>query len=282
MKLVLSYSVLGWDSIGDSVVSVYIVAFVCEIVIVKAKQIMQLKKTGSIWLKPKEGRRDIVEKVCKMLLSFYGMSRLGNPKDSLNDLIFIIISNKTTPEIARLLYARLRNEYKDWEQLVDVPSNQRKLRAILRPGGLSRVKSKQIWYLLKKIKRDFGKCSLRQLRRLEDVEVHDYLISLPGVSDKVAKCVMMYTMGREVLPVDAHVHRVSRRLGWTTRKRADQSHEELEALVKPQYRYNFHVNCIQHGRMICLPQVPLCDICPIKNYCEYYSTLGNGIFSTET
>lgn len=236
---------------------------------------MRLKKTGSIWLKPEEERLETVEKVCKLLFDFYGTSRLGNPKNSVNDLIFIIISNKTTPEIARFLYKRLRNEYKDWEQLIEVPSNQKKLRAVLRPGGLSRVKSKQIWYLLKKIKRDFGKCSLRHLRRLEDSEVHDYLIGLPGVSDKVAKCVMMYTMGREVLPVDAHVHRVTRRLGWTTRKRADQSHEELEALVKPQYRYNFHVNCIQHGRIICLPQVPLCDICPIKNYCEYYSKLGN-------
>ena len=99
------------------------------------------------------------------------------------------------------------------------------------------------------------------------------LITLPGVSDKVAKCVMMYTMGKQVLPVDAHVHRVTRRLGWTSRKRADQTHEELEALIRPEQRYNFHVNCIQHGRLICIPHTPICNICPVNQYCEYYAKM---------
>jgi endonuclease III len=232
---------------------------------------MRLKKTGSIWLRTEDERSEIVEEVCKSLLYFYGTSRLGNPKDPVSDLVFIIISNKTTPEMARLIYKRLRSQFVNWEYLIAVPSNQKKLRTLIRPAGLSRVKSKQIWYALNKIRRDFGRCSLQKLKKMGDVDVHEYLIGLRGVSDKVAKCVMMYTMGRQVLPVDAHVHRVARRLGWTSRKRADQSHEELEALVAPSYRYNYHVNCIQHGRIICLPQVPLCDICPIKRFCEYYA-----------
>lgn len=42
-----------------------------------------------------------------------------------------------------------------------------------------------------------------------------------GVSLKVAKCVMMYALGAEVLPVDCQFHRVTKRLG------------ELEAMVLP-------------------------------------------------
>lgn len=234
---------------------------------------MRLKITGSIWQKSAKERSQIVGKVCKRLFDFYGTSRLGNPKDPVSDLIFIIVSNKTTSEMAKLIYKRIKEEFGDWDSLIKSPSNQRKLRMLLRPAGLSRIKSKQIWYSLNQIKRDFGKCSLQEIKRKDDAEVHNYLIALPGVSDKVAKCVMMYTMGRQVLPVDAHVHRVTRRLGWTSRKRADQSHEELEALVAPTYRYNFHVNCIQHGRMICLPQIPICNICPVNRYCEYYAEI---------
>lgn len=232
---------------------------------------MKLKKTGSIWLKLEEDRLRIVRRVCEELLDFYGTSRLGNPKDPVSDLIFIIISNKTTPEMARQVYGWIKEEFQDWESLIKSPHNQKVLRSLLRPAGLSTIKSKQIWGSLKKIKIDFGKCSLRTMKNMGDDEIHDYLIDLPGVSDKVAKCVMMYTMGRQVLPVDAHVHRVTRRLGWTTRKRADQSHEELEALVEPDRRYNFHVNCIQHGRMLCRPELPLCNSCPISQYCEYYA-----------
>ena len=98
---------------------------------------MKLKITGSIWLKSEEERSQIVEKVCKGLLDFYGTSRLGNPKESVSDLVFIIVSNKTTSEMAKLIYKRIRAEFGNWENLMKSPSNQRKLRIILRPAGLS-------------------------------------------------------------------------------------------------------------------------------------------------
>jgi hypothetical protein len=91
-----------------------------------------------------------------------------------------------------------------------------------------------------------------------------------GVSDKVARCVMMYTMEFEVLPVDAHVHRVARRLGWTNQERPEHSHEELEALVPPNLRYTFHVDCVAHGRELCRPIHPRCSPCALKLQCVYY------------
>jgi endonuclease-3 len=82
--------------------------------------------------------------------------------------------------------------------------------------------------------------------------------------------VAMYTMGAKVLPVDAHVHRVATRLGWTARKRADQCHEELEFVVPPNWRYVFHVGCVLHGRSICRPKQPRCLKCCVNRYCEYF------------
>ncbi len=94
-------------------------------------------------------------------------------------------------------------------------------------------------------------------------ETGELLVSLPGVSEKVAKCIMMYTLNHRVLPVDVHVHRVVSRLGWTKRKRADQCHQELESLVPPRWRYAFHVGCVLHGRAVCRAQKPLCGNCSI-------------------
>ena len=57
------------------------------------------------------------------------------------------------------------------------------------------------------------------------------------MADKVSRCVMVYTMGFEVLPVDAHMHRVAKRLGWTKIDRPEKSHDELEALPWRSWTY---------------------------------------------
>jgi endonuclease III len=203
-----------------------------------------------------------------LLRETYGISDLGNPPDPLDDLIFIILSNKTGPSRARKTYEMIKTAYPNWEDVVQRPIED--LQSILRPSGLSLVKSQQIYRALQKIKTDFGECDLWGLEKLSTAEAQDYLTSLAGVSEKVAKCVLMYTLHREVLPVDSHVHRIAKRLGWTARKRADQSHLELEALVPGENRFAFHVNCIMHGRVVCRAIRPLCDKCIINNFCDYF------------
>ena len=227
-----------------------------------------LKKTALIWRQPAASRARIVREVCTRLRSTYGAPRLGNPRDPLDDLVYIVVSNKTSPGMARLTYRRLKASYDSWDSAVDAGVGL--LRSILKPAGLSGVKARQLRAAFRKIRRDFGRCDLRALRKGSVPDAHAYLVGLPGVSDKVAKCVMMYTMGARVLPVDAHLHRIATRLGWTARKRADQCHEELECLVPPGRRYALHVDCVLHGREICRPENPACEKCCINRYCEYF------------
>jgi endonuclease III len=229
------------------------------------------RKTGPIWRRPLQVRNRIAQKVCEQLRADYGMPRLGNPKDPLDDLVYIVISNKTSPRIARLTYRRLKMRFGSWDEVL--ASRAEVLHPILRPAGLWRIKARQLRATFKKIREDFGTCDLKALRNVGEDSAHEYLVALPGVSDKVAKCVMMYTMGASVLPVDAHVHRIATRLGWTARRRADQSHEELEALVPPDFRYVFHVGCVLHGRNICRPEKPACQQCCINHFCEYFRKL---------
>lgn len=217
---------------------------------------------------PKRSRDRIVQRVCDLLEIQYQTPRHGNPKNSLDDLVYIVLSNKTSPATAKRVYRELKERFPRWNDVVR--SRASTLERVLRPAGLSRVKSRQICSALAKIESDFGSCTLRQLRRLSTIEAEAYLTRLPGVSDKVAKCVLMYTCAAAVLPVDSHVHRVARRLGWTVRKRADQCHGDLEGLVPPNRRYAFHVNCIAHGRAVCRPAKPACERCCINMYCLYY------------
>lgn len=229
---------------------------------------MATRRTGCIWNYSARSRSGIARRVCETLAGAYGRPRFGNPTNPLDDLVYVVLSNKTGPDVSKRTFRNLKWRYATWEELLTARAAE--TRRLLKPAGLSAVKSRQIRSALRKIRRDFGRCSLSRLRRLSAEEAEAYLTSLDGVSLKVAKCVMMYALGFEVLPVDAHVHRIAVRLGWTARKRADQCHEELESVIAPQYRFGFHVACIAHGRAVCRPAKPLCDCCVIRTYCEYF------------
>ena len=217
-------------------------------------------------------RGQIVRRVCERLESQYGRPRLGNPRDPTDDLVFVILSNRTAPHTAVSTFGALKQAFASWQELLEAPIVS--VRRVLRPAGLSGVKTRQIRAAFRRIKKDWGVIDLAPLCDLSPLEAEAYLISLPGVSEKVAKCVMMYTLHCDVLPVDVHVHRIATRLGWVDRKRADQCHRELEFLVPPRRRFAFHVDCVVHGRSVCRPENPACGSCLIRKYCRYRDEIG--------
>ena len=232
-------------------------------------------RTGRIWSRQRRSRDSLVRRVCTRLRNAYGLPRLGNPKDPLDDLIFIVLSNRTSSTAAVDVYSKLKREFGVWDHVLD--QSPSRLQSELQPLGLARKRSRQLRAALRAIRERWGSCDLAPLRDQGDEEVHNYLTSLPGVSDKVAKCVMMYTLNRAVLPVDTHVYRVSARLGWVQRKRADQCHEELESLVPADLRHSFHVTCIAHGRAVCRARQPLCEWCVVRRDCNLYKSCGGAL-----
>ena len=209
-----------------------------------------------------------VRAVVARLRAAYGVPRHGNPRRPLDDLFFILLSNKTSPQSARRVYKALRRAYPSWKRITS--RELRRLRILLEPAGLSKIRAAQVVGIIEGLREQFGGVTLAPLRYVSAAEAEASLTTLPGVSEKVAKCVMMYTLGSPVLPVDTHVHRIATRLGWTSRKRADQCHDELESIVPPSLRYSFHVTCVAHGRAVCRPTDPNCPSCVVRRFCAYY------------
>lgn len=206
-----------------------------------------------------------VRAICARLKRTYGLPRHGNPTDPLDDLIYVVLSNRSTAAAVDRVFSTLRNAYPSWDALADVDESD--LYQIIRPLGFGRLRSAQIITLLREIRCRLGSCDLRPLAALPSDRTEAFLTSLAGVSTKVAKCVMMYTLNHSVLPVDVHVHRIARRLGWVKAKRPDQTYESLEAIVPKALRYTFHVGCISHGRLICRGAEPKCDECVLSSVC---------------
>lgn len=207
-------------------------------------------------------------KVSRLLHAAYGSPRHGNKTNPLDELIFIILSLMTTHHSFNRVYAHLKKEVRSWDSLTTLPVG--KLRDLIKEGGLSDQKARRIKEIAKRIHNDFGKVTLAPLKFMETEDAEKYLVSLPGVGVKTAKCILMYSLDRPVLPVDTHVWRLAKRLELIGRKVSySKVHEEIEKIVRPPDRYSFHVNALSHGRVVCQALVPRCSICFLNKICPY-------------
>ncbi len=194
-----------------------------------------------------------------------------NRKDPLDELLFIICSTKTSEASYRSTFRSLKETFPTHLRIAEAPAEY-----IARPilsGGLSNQKAKAIRELLDVIVSKFGGPTLKPLRKMSDADAEAFLLSLPGVGKKVARCVLMYSLGRQVFPVDTHCWRIARRLDWVRPTQKDmhcapRDMDRLQAKIPPELRYSLHVNMLSLGREICTPSAPRCNECPIAAWCR--------------
>jgi endonuclease III len=200
-------------------------------------------------------------------LAVYGNNRHYNRDDVLEELVFIILSAQTESYLYRQTFEDLRERFPTWESMLEAAEEE--IEAAIRRGGLARKKASQLKRALEKIKADTGALSLDFLQDLSDEDALRYLTSLAGIGNKSAACIMMYSLDRQVFPVDTHVWRVCRRLGLTppVPKPTDAQERELESRVPEGIRYSLHVNMVSHGQQTCTTYWPKCDSCVLADIC---------------
>ncbi|MFO7641222.1 MAG: endonuclease III [Candidatus Competibacteraceae bacterium] len=194
-----------------------------------------------------------------------------NLKDPLDELLFIICSTKTAEGSYRATFDQLKAVFPTPRDLAEAPAEY-----IARPlaaGGLSGTKSRAIRALLDTLIDRFGAPTLEPLRDMSDRDAEAFLTSLPEVGKKVARCVLLYALGRPVFPVDTHCWRIARRLGWVRSTQKDgrcvpRDADRLQAKIPPELRFSLHVNLISLGREICTARNPNCAACPIAPWCR--------------
>lgn len=196
----------------------------------------------------------------------YGVSRLGNPSDPLDDLIFIILSSRTRGIVYQEIFGLIKRKYSSWDRILKIGPDD--LEKHLRRGGLSRKKAGQIYQILSILKERCGEVSLDVLNEMSDGEAEKFLINLPGIGLKTARCVLMYALGRQVFPVDAHIIRILSYFGLINSNiRPEYAQDALQNIVPKGLRYSLHVNLVTHGRETCIPGHPLCGRCVLRDIC---------------
>lgn len=186
--------------------------------------------------------------------------------DPLEELILTVLSQHTSDVNAERAFEALRAAFPTWDAVVRAPT--RSVADAIRSGGLADTKAPRIQAILREVEARLGAFDLSSLEELSDDEARAELVSLPGVGPKTAAVVLSFSLGRDAMPVDTHVHRVTRRLGLvppnTSAERADRL---LHELVPDGLRTPLHVALIRLGREICKAPTPRCRICPLKDIC---------------
>jgi endonuclease-3 len=190
----------------------------------------------------------------------------GNYKNTTDEIFYIILSKKTPPSRYRQVFKQLRRECRPWANIRSVP--QERIAQILHPLGISNLRAQQIKAIADKLHQDFGRISLSPLKRLGASEARRYLKSLPGVGEKCARCVMMYSLGFDISPMDTHATRVLSRFGLLPENvTSAQAHSIMDERLPKGMALRLHVNLVAHGRSTCSGRQPACEKCFVRSRC---------------
>ncbi len=219
--------------------------------------------------------------VYELLIATYGEPKNEPDYYPLGGLVGTILSQHTSDINSGRAYEQLVEAFPTWEQVRDAPTN--KVAEAIRSGGLANIKAPRIqdalhtlteWQQDQEGTKTLSDFFSDELAKRSDEEAWRYLRSISGVGPKTAACVLMFNLDRAVMPVDTHVHRVSKRLALIGPKvNADQAHLAFAKMTPSEWVYPLHVNLIRHGRQICHAQRPACDKCSLFAECAFVGSV---------
>ncbi|HLE15942.1 MAG TPA: endonuclease III [Anaerolineales bacterium] len=217
---------------------------------------------------------ELARAVHERLLEYYGYPQWREPLPPLDELISTILSQNTNDTNRDRAFRALRTRFESWEEVRDAAPSA--VIEAIRPAGLANQKGPRIQAILRAITEERGDLELDFLRELPTEDAQRWLLHFNGVGPKTAAIVLLFSLDRPAFPVDTHIFRVTGRLGIRPEKvDAVQAHVLLAELLPREAYYPGHLNLIRLGREICQARKPLCQICPLKDLCAYYASLGS-------
>jgi endonuclease-3 len=132
------------------------------------------------------------------------------------------------------------------------------LEPFIRSLGLFRSKARNIAAAMGRIAADHGGRVPTTRAALE---------ALPGVGRKTAGVVLVHLGAGHAFPVDTHVGRLARRLGFSRAQRPDAVERDLMRLLPERDWGEAHQLLVWHGRRVCRARSPDCPGCPVRDLC---------------
>lgn len=172
-------------------------------------------------------------------------------------LIATVLSAQCTDERVNKVTPALFKQYPTLQKLAVAPLSE--IERLIGSINFFRNKAKALKGLAERLTQEHGGKVPRDL---------DYLVTLPGVGRKTANVVMGNAFNEATgVVVDTHVLRLSRRLGFTTKKTPVDVEEDLMKQVPKEKWVMISHLLIFHGRQVCGARKPLCATCFLADIC---------------
>jgi endonuclease-3 len=168
----------------------------------------------------------------------------------------VILSAQCTDKRVNMITPALFARYPDARALADADTHE--LEEMIRSCGFFRSKAKSLKGMAK---------GVAELHGGQVPTVRAELAALPGVGPKTAGVVTVQLGGEPAFPVDTHVKRLARRLGYTRQTDPSRIEEDLQALVPREMWGKGHQLLIWHGRRTCFARSPACERCVVRDLC---------------
>jgi len=198
------------------------------------------------------------EKIISGLRDHYPIIKPGLDYETpLQLLISTVLSAQSTDKSVNKVTENFYKKYPDLQSLLKL--ERKDIEENIKEIGIYRNKSKNIYKLLRIIDEKFhGEVP----SNMED------LMLLPGVGRKTASVVLAVAFEKPAFPVDTHVYRICRRIGFTKSKTPDKVSDDMMKIIPEENWIEFHHLLINHGRNICKARKPECGKCKIARYCD--------------
>ena len=171
-------------------------------------------------------------------------------------LISVILSAQCTDKRVNMVTPALFARYPTAQAYAKASPEE--LESMIKTCGLYRSKAKNIIAAAKALVQDHG--GLVPVSRAQ-------LEALPGVGRKTAGVVTIHLGGDAAFPVDTHIRRLSRRLGFTKQTDPDKVERDLMELLPAADWAKAHQLLIWHGRRTCFARSPACERCVVAKLC---------------
>ena len=191
---------------------------------------------------------------------------IKNPKPELDfknnyELICaVILSAQTKDKNVNVITKDLFLKYPDFNHLA--LANYERLEEMIRPLGLSKAKANNLILMANEIINKYNGIVPSSFEEL---------VKLPGVGRKTANVVLALGFNIPSMPVDTHLHKMAKRLGYI--KESDdviKAEEAYKKYIPKEDWIKAHHLFLLFGRYHCLSSKPRCENCKLVKYCKYF------------
>lgn len=173
----------------------------------------------------------------------------GSDTPITDSIINTMLSQNTTAANQNKAYAALKKAYPVWDDLANETDISRIENAI-RVAGLAQARAERMQGMLRTIQSERGEANFEYLRDLTSTEViQKELLRFKGMGPKTISCVMLFALGKKDFPVDTHVLRISKQMGWVPQAFSrEQAYEYLNVRVPDECKLDLHCLLVSHGK----------------------------------